>query len=248
MNEYEIDDSYFFPNQNEGKFYTISDHKIMYTQKYLGDDFLGDISFTLDTIGTKYEAKVYTILDLIGQMGGIFEMLIFIPSVIVGYIAHKIYEHSLLKILNYNYEKYRVKDDGNEQRKSEEAKSNTQTKPEPEYQRGKRIVDKFAITQFEIWVSEVNQEHQIRNLSSRNTPFNTYLNNIFIPCTFCKVDREFDKYKEDIEMFNFEISVENIVLSLRDLKHFMNQLRTNSNILNSHQNPVIDVSIESLKG
>lgn len=94
-NTYSIDNSYMYINQLGGKFYTIDTITTQYT-KYQDRSLLASFSFWQDSKTTNYDIKVYSILDLFSTIGGIYEMVNVILSMIFGYVSRKMFLFNIL--------------------------------------------------------------------------------------------------------------------------------------------------------
>ena len=101
-NTYEVDDGYIFSNKKKGNFYEISDIRKDSVSKY-SYDFGGAISITsltLDTESKHYESKVNHFMDAIGTIGGIFEILLMMISLVYSKIRKNLYYQSIINELN----------------------------------------------------------------------------------------------------------------------------------------------------
>lgn len=95
-NTYSIDNSYMYINKLNGKFYTIETINTQHT-KYLNDGLFGVFKFQQDSKTTNYNIRVYSILDLFSSIGGIYEIITVLLSIVFSYFAQKMY---LFYILN----------------------------------------------------------------------------------------------------------------------------------------------------
>ena len=110
-NTYEVDDGYIFSNKKKGNFYEISDIRKDSVTKY-SYDFDGAISvasLTLDTESKHYESKVNHFMDAIGTIGGIFEILLMMITLLYSKIRKNLYYQSIINELN----RQKQKDDQN---------------------------------------------------------------------------------------------------------------------------------------
>lgn len=96
-NEYELYDNLIWSDTvtKTGEFLTFDKN----TQGVLpnnSDDNFMIIDFKQSDKVNQYERHVYTFFDLMGNIGGFFEIFEIAFAVFVGYFSSKIYEHSLL--------------------------------------------------------------------------------------------------------------------------------------------------------
>lgn len=101
-NTYDIHNSYLFSSKQKGFFYSLySSEAFSFTHRGMTDaGFIGSFEFKLKDINVSHYASIYNLYDLIGQLGGIYELVHEILSIFVLYFVKKIYDHSLLNTLN----------------------------------------------------------------------------------------------------------------------------------------------------
>ncbi|CAI2361053.1 unnamed protein product [Moneuplotes crassus] len=96
-----LSDSIFpFGQDNEKSFYSMGQSS--FDWKYPDnstDPSLLVIEFQIDPIVDSFERRVYTFLDLSGQLGGFFEILLLIGGILVNYFANKLYEYYMFQNL-----------------------------------------------------------------------------------------------------------------------------------------------------
>mmetsp|Transcript_32871 Transcript_32871/g.32219 ORF Transcript_32871/g.32219 Transcript_32871/m.32219 type:complete len:116 (+) Transcript_32871:730-1077(+) len=93
------DDLLPFGNDKEDSFLTIDNYQKDQETRDITDPIFIDLEIRQDSIVDSYERRVYSILDLSGQLGGFFEVLAVIGGAIVHYFSTKIYNYSLFKQL-----------------------------------------------------------------------------------------------------------------------------------------------------
>lgn len=101
-NTYDIDDNYMFPSTNKGSFYSIYSIDISSaTQKGSTNyGWLGSIAIMNAQIDIDSSVKIYNFYDLIGQLGGIYEIMFEFFGIFCFYIAKKMYDYSLVNTMN----------------------------------------------------------------------------------------------------------------------------------------------------
>ncbi|CAI2363435.1 unnamed protein product [Moneuplotes crassus] len=91
-----LSDSIFpFSSETKQSFLSIDDYQQDGKITYQGDPLLMDFEFRQDPIVDSYERRVYSILDLFGQLGGFFEVLAIFGGALVHYFASQMYSYSL---------------------------------------------------------------------------------------------------------------------------------------------------------
>ena len=95
---YEIDNGYIFSDIKKGNFYKISDFKknIVTRLDDNSDGVLSIIALNADTESTHIQSSVYQIMDSIGTIGGIFELLLGTLLMIYTRIRKSLYYHSII--------------------------------------------------------------------------------------------------------------------------------------------------------
>lgn len=66
---------------------------------YYGDGTLFEINLVIDPSSDYYERTVYSLLDMTGQVGGLYEVVKMIVGGIVGYFANKLFIFSIMNKL-----------------------------------------------------------------------------------------------------------------------------------------------------
>lgn len=89
-NTYELYDSYFSTVPKTGKFYTISDS--LYSQGPYITGYLGEVGMFIDNKIIQHERKVYTLFELVGDLGGILQIIFTSLSIFMNYYTNKLYE------------------------------------------------------------------------------------------------------------------------------------------------------------
>jgi sugar phosphate permease len=54
------------------------------------------VKFSIDRTYDEYEVKVFDILDLIGKLGGLFEIAEIIGRLIIGFYSQKLFYHLVI--------------------------------------------------------------------------------------------------------------------------------------------------------
>lgn len=74
---YDVEDSYFFPNTNKGKFFSVYSYSsaTFTNRQKTAAGVLGSIMIKFQTSQKEYNVKIYNFYDLIAQIGGIYEIL-----------------------------------------------------------------------------------------------------------------------------------------------------------------------------
>jgi hypothetical protein len=89
-----LDDYSFTKGNEQNSFYSV---KEMTSDEYESEaDLYASVKLSLDAESQNYSRNVYTILDVIGQVGGIFSLLTSFCALIVGIYAEKMAMHSIL--------------------------------------------------------------------------------------------------------------------------------------------------------
>lgn len=87
--------------QQTDTFYTVSGDREQYTNMYETEYFTAE--FKLDSETQTFNRTVYSLLDLIAQIGGVFSVIQLICAVVFGYYAQKMLELTVLKLC-YQFE------------------------------------------------------------------------------------------------------------------------------------------------
>ena len=103
------DDLVQYRSQKKGSFYTIYDTQTDLQE--VTDDTLMTIQIVQDPIIDQYERSIFTCLEMIGQLGGLFEILKSFSSLLIGWIVQKFFTLSILKNLYYIERTSKDKDD-----------------------------------------------------------------------------------------------------------------------------------------
>ncbi|CAI2362675.1 unnamed protein product [Moneuplotes crassus] len=91
-----LSDSIFpFSPEKQQSFLSIDNYRQDGEMRYDGDPLLMDFEFRQDPTVDSYERRVYSILDLFGQLGGFFEVLAIFGGALVHYFASQMYSYSL---------------------------------------------------------------------------------------------------------------------------------------------------------
>ncbi|CAI2363423.1 unnamed protein product [Moneuplotes crassus] len=95
-----LSDSIFpFSSEKQQSFLSIDDYQQDGETRDDTDPFLMNFEFRQDPTVDSYERRVYSILDLFGQLGGFFEVLVIFGGALVHYFASQMYNYSLFSQL-----------------------------------------------------------------------------------------------------------------------------------------------------
>ena len=99
---YEIDNGYMFSDIKKGNFYQISDVNKDFLTKpnRFNGTLISYATMTLDIESTHFESSVFQIMDSIGTIGGIFELLLGVLLMIYSRIRKSLYYHSIIDELH----------------------------------------------------------------------------------------------------------------------------------------------------
>ena len=107
-NEYSLQDSKFgIGSPKTGNFYTKSRSEKTVTQRNLSL-LTHRYIFTLDAEYEQYERTMMTVFEVIGTVGGVYEMIYLFMKFLVPLVTTRIFEHSLVSRLNQTSTKVRV--------------------------------------------------------------------------------------------------------------------------------------------
>jgi hypothetical protein len=101
-NEADVYDSAFpFVSATEYEFFTADKviEKIEYDDLTASADEVFEIRFRLDSINHNYERRVFSLSDMMGLIGGVFEVLLVTGSFLVGFISRKMFSAAILNKL-----------------------------------------------------------------------------------------------------------------------------------------------------
>ncbi|CAI2380995.1 unnamed protein product [Moneuplotes crassus] len=91
------DDYTLLEGSKDGKFYSVAGEK---TSRYKWSyRHLGRVNLYLDAETVTYERQVFTVADLLGNIGGIFSLLQSLAGIIVGMYADRVFKHSIISKL-----------------------------------------------------------------------------------------------------------------------------------------------------
>ena len=93
------DDLIQYRDQRQGSFYSIGRERIDIGD--FSDDAVLTIHIVQDPIVDHFERSVFTILEMVGQLGGLYEILVVLTSLLIQRIVYKLYSLSILKNLYY---------------------------------------------------------------------------------------------------------------------------------------------------
>ncbi|CAI2363146.1 unnamed protein product [Moneuplotes crassus] len=88
-----------FGAEIQDSFYSIEDNQEDAQTREIDDQILIDFEISQDSIVDSYERRVYSILDLSGQLGGFFEVLAIFGGALVHYFASQMCSYSLFSQL-----------------------------------------------------------------------------------------------------------------------------------------------------
>ena len=98
-NTYEIDNGYLFENVKKGHYYEATrqiSNKLFHANMRLNSEF-GKITFKLDLDSKHLESEVNHILDVIGTIGGSFELIHYIILTVYIALRKNLYFYAIIK-------------------------------------------------------------------------------------------------------------------------------------------------------
>ena len=115
-NTYEIDNGYIFSDVKKGNFYQTSGYRQDYVTRVdiFENRVISAITLNLDTESKHFESTVYQLMDLIGTIGGIFELLMGAILMVYGKIRRSLYYHSIINELHV-VQRYKIDEKDNVQ-------------------------------------------------------------------------------------------------------------------------------------
>lgn len=109
-NTYSFYDSYLDLAPKEGSFYTISDFTHSIGPYRTG--YLGEVALQIDNKIIHHERKVYTLFELIGDLGGINQIILAFFGLFMNYYTAKLYEYET--VLEFTKFKFDINHNQNE--------------------------------------------------------------------------------------------------------------------------------------
>lgn len=131
-NTYEFYDSYFDSKANDGSFFTISSAEHLIQPFASGR--IGLVELNIDNIITMYERKVYSLYQLISDIGGLSQIILILFSLVTRIYTNKLYEFEAVSEFNRAEFNYIQKD-----AQSDQLKTNDREK-----MRQNRLSDRFS--------------------------------------------------------------------------------------------------------
>ena len=105
-----IDDLVQLGQENEVDFFQVVDFREQFELEDLVDDFeFLSVFIRLDPKSDVYERRVYSIGDLLGQMGGVYESLMIIGAMFVGIFSERLFISAILRKI-YQIDQIREKE------------------------------------------------------------------------------------------------------------------------------------------
>ena len=99
-NEYSLhDDLVQYRDHQEGSFYSIGSKEVDIEE--LTDDTVMTIQIVQDSVVDQYQRSVFTFMEMIGQLGGLYEVLTLLASFLISGIVQKFFTMSILRNLFY---------------------------------------------------------------------------------------------------------------------------------------------------
>lgn len=94
--EYTLYDNPLWANEisHQGRYYDVE--RVSNSYGDLSDRWFGTLSIRMSNKIIQVERHVYTFFDLIGTIGGFFELFDISLAIVLGYLGSKMYKHSLL--------------------------------------------------------------------------------------------------------------------------------------------------------
>ena len=100
QNEYELKDSFYFNlNSNSGTFYSVGNRQQNVENKDFNEDRYLTIFLRMSQNYEVYERTTFTLFEVLGGVGGVFEILSIAGSVIVLSLSTQLFNNSLLSKL-----------------------------------------------------------------------------------------------------------------------------------------------------
>ena len=93
------DDLVQYKNHQEGSYYSIGHKEIDIRE--MTDDTVVTVRFIQDPIIDQYERTVFTFLEMTGQLGGLYEVIMILTSFMISGVVQKFFTFSILKNLYY---------------------------------------------------------------------------------------------------------------------------------------------------
>lgn len=90
-NTYTFYDNYFSSQTKNGSFYTISDST--HTAGPYMTGYLGEVALQIDNKIIHHERKVYNLFELIGDLGGVNQIIVTLFGFFIEYYTNKLYEY-----------------------------------------------------------------------------------------------------------------------------------------------------------
>lgn len=223
-NDYSIENSYFFTSFNKGSFYSLSTSDTSsYTNRVKTDaGLLGQVLIKLEDFKTGYDVKIYTFYDFLAQLGGIYEIIFECLGIIGFYLTRKIYEHSLVMSMTSVHRKI-----NNLPEESEDDKKKSM--PQNAKENAKNFYEAFQNNQNLTnlnWNRKKNKKDYGKSYVL-NYKSSHLMRVIMCPARFCNKGGVVKRYLADIDQLKIDISLENIMESLANLKDQVNKINLN---------------------
>lgn len=103
-NTYKIDNSYFYSNMQSGVYYSVENFAINNFIDYQYHNMMV-IFLWQDSEVTHYDITVYSFLDMMSTVGGIYEIVFVTLSIWFNYISHKEYLYNIISQITKNESK-----------------------------------------------------------------------------------------------------------------------------------------------
>jgi hypothetical protein len=123
--------------------------------------------FSLSNRYDVYERNVYTIFDMLGQLGGVFEILFILGSYVVPFISRKMFYNSLISDLYYVEEEDREAKDSNGIKLTSLTKISS--KVNPKLSKTKNYCDEMVEEDKESSCVNLNKDNYIDDPKDNNT-------------------------------------------------------------------------------
>lgn len=236
-NDYSIENSFFFTSFNTGSFYSLSSSdSVSYTNKLKTDDgLLGQVLIKLEDFKTEYNVKIYTFYDFLAQLGGIYEIIFELLGLVGFYLTRKIYEHSLVMSMTNVNKKINNVPEETENTKKKSITLNVK-------ENAQNFYNYFQNN------SNLNNPRYSRKRNTKDSGKSYALNYksshlmrvIMCPTKWCNGEGEFKRYVADIDQLKIDISLENIMESIANLKVQVNKINsTNRSEIYQNENKEI---------
>ena len=244
-----------FENKKKGNYYEVTrDVTNKFKSIPTEGSIFGEFTIMLDSDSIEYESNVNHILDVIGTIGGSFELVHYSILIIYITLRKNLYFYTMLKRIydfkmsqnNSHMYASRINNQMLRYVDKEETKMkfSKDQKLHQTLRRNKTLNPRFYNKSLE--TNSNSKSYNLRNrdnltLTSKQRSFRQkpysgmYPYSIAWKSTFCwwlwRSSNQYKSYKENIEQFKLDTSLENIIVSINTLKTQVKLLIENNNII-----------------